>query len=343
MLKGLFSSYRWVFVACVAVTNLLSGFLTAFLWLQMSGYVVSLSDKPLSPLFPMVIAILLAIPISSAVSRRSAKPLQEMVRATKSISRGDYSVRVEETGTGDVRELLHSFNQMTAELGATELMRNDFINTFSHEFKTPIVSIRGFAKRLKNGGLTKTQQEEYLTYIAEESECLSNLASSVLLVARFENQNMVTERTVYDLDEQLRSCVLRMERQWDTKHLTFEVDLPRLRCCSNEEMMDHVWLNLISNAIKFSHDGGRIYLSAVQQEGNAIVTIRDEGIGMAPSELSHIFDKFYQADTAHSSAGNGLGLSLVHRIVELSGGRIDVESQPGQGAAFTVTLPLDVR
>ena len=153
----------------------------------------------MAPWIPMLLSTLLALPIASFVSRRSAKPIQDMLEATKSISRGDYSVRVEEGGSGDVAELLRSFNRMTAELGSTEMMRNDFINTFSHEFKTPIVSIRGFARRLRKGGLTETQQNEYLDFIAEESERLSHLASNVLLISRYETEKLVGEQTDYDL------------------------------------------------------------------------------------------------------------------------------------------------
>lgn len=339
MIKRMLHSSRGIFVTCVVITNVLSGFITTFIWLNLSAYLPA-NQQPDSPLLPMLISALVAVPISSVVSKRSAKPLQEMMKATKSISKGDYSVRVEESGEGDICELLHSFNQMTAELGSTEMMRNDFINTFSHEFKTPIVSIRGFAKRLRNENLPLEKREKYLEYIAAESERLSDLASSVLLIARYENQKLVTEQSEYDLDEQLRGCVLRMETLWSAKGLTFEMDdLPKLPYVNNVEMMEHVWMNLISNAIKFSHDDGQIFISAVRKADSIAVTIRDEGIGISPSEVSHIFDKFYQADTAHSSVGNGLGLPLVYRIVQLSGGTIAVKSEVGKGTEFTVTLP----
>ena len=160
MIKQMLHSSRGIFVTCVAITNVLSGFLTTFIWLKLSDF-APMSALPQSPLLPMLISTLVAIPISSVVSKRSAKPLQDMMKATKSISKGDYSVRVEESGEGDICELLHSFNQMTAELGSTEMMRNDFINTFSHEFKTPIVSIRGFAKRLRNENLSPEKKKKY--------------------------------------------------------------------------------------------------------------------------------------------------------------------------------------
>ena len=338
MLKKLMQSTRWRFILCVIVTNLLSSVLTVFVWMPLSRSLFP-AGHVLAPYIPLIIAALAAIPISSAVSLHSAKPIQDMLEATKAISRGDYSVRVSEEGEGDLGELLHSFNQMTAELGSTELMRNDFINTFSHEFKTPIVSIRGFARRLRSGNLTEQQREEYLQFIAEESERLSNLSSSVLLIAKYENQNLVTEQVSYDLDEQIRTCILRLESQWSAKNILFDLDLPRLPYRNNMEMMDHVWLNLIGNAVKFSHDGGTIHIRGKNEKNHITVWIRDEGIGIRPEHIPHIFDKFYQEDTAHASAGNGLGLSLVHRIMELSGGEIQVESQEGQGTTFCIRLP----
>ena len=337
-MRRLLDSTRWRFVGCVAVSNLLSGLVSLFVWMPLASRILP-PGHFLAPWIPMILSILLAIPIASFVSRRSAKPIQDMVEATKSISRGDYTVRVAETGSGDIAELLHSFNRMTAELGSTELMRNDFINTFSHEFKTPIVSIRGFARRLRRGGLTRRQQDEYLNFIDEESDRLSRLASNVLLLSRYETQKLVGDQTDYDLDEQIRTCVLRLESQWSARGLIFELDLPRLPCRNNSEMMEHVWMNLLGNAIKFSRDGGAVFINGKREDNRITVTVRDEGIGIRPEDQAHIFDKFYQGDSSHAAAGNGLGLALVHRIVQLSGGQISVESTPGRGSSFRLTLP----
>lgn len=338
MLKKLLLSPCGRFIACVVVTNILSGIFTIFIWFPLSRYLFPVGHS-LSPYMPMLISALAAIPISSAVSCYWAKPIQDMVEATKSISQGDFSVRVEETAEGDMGKLLRSFNQMTTELRNTELMRNDFINVFSHEFKTPIVSIHGFARRLRSGKLTDNQREEYLDFIVRESEGLSNLAGNILLISKYENQNYVGEKTNYDLDEQLRTCILRMESQWSARKIQFDLDLPKLPFHGNMEMLDHVWQNLISNAIKFSHDGGTIYISARKENSRITVWIRDEGIGIAPEHMGHIFDKFYQEDISHTTAGNGLGLALVKRIVELCGGEIRVESHERCGTMFAVTLP----
>lgn len=338
MLKKLLLSPRGMFIGCVVMTNILSGVFTMFIWVPLSRYIFPVGHA-LNPYMPMLISALAAVPISSVLSRHLAKPIQDMVEATKSISQGDYSVRVTEAAEGDMGKLLRSFNRMTAELGNTEMMRNDFINVFSHEFKTPIVSIRGFAKRLRSKNLTEAQQEEYLDFIVSESERLSDLASNILLISKYENQNHITEKTDYRLDEQIRTCILRMESLWSARNIQFDMDLPELAFRSNMEMLDHVWQNLISNAIKFSHDAGTIYISARKEKSHITVWIRDEGIGIAPEHIGHIFDKFYQEDTAHATAGNGLGLALVKRILQLCGGEIHVESQPYYGTMFIVTLP----
>ena len=300
--------------------------------------------RPGNPLYPMLFqnacfSIISGTLLTFLLSHFPLRPIHSIIQAIHDVAEGRFDTKLHIEHPREFRELSHSFNQMTAELGSTEMMRNDFINTFSHEFKTPIVSIRGFAKRLRNENLPLEKREKYLEYIAAESERLSDLASSVLLIARYENQKLVTEQSEYDLDEQIRGCVLRMETLWSAKELTFEMDLPKLPYVNNVEMMEHVWMNLISNAIKFSHDGGQIFISAVRAADSIAVTIRDEGIGISQADIGHIFDKFYQSDTAHSSVGNGLGLPLVHRIVQLSGGAIAVKSEVGKGTEFTVTLP----
>lgn len=161
----------------------------------------------------------------------------------------------------------------------------------------------------------------------------------MLLLSRYETQKLVGDQTDYDLDEQIRTCVLRLESQWSARRLIFELDLPRLPCRNNSEMMEHVWMNLLGNAIKFSRDGGAVFINGKREDNRITVTVRDEGIGIRPEDQAHIFDKFYQGDSSHAAAGNGLGLALVHRIVQLSGGQISVESTSGRGSSFRLTLP----
>jgi signal transduction histidine kinase len=238
--------------------------------------------------------------------------------------------------------LQRSFNHMARELDGIEMFRKDFINNFSHEFKTPIVSIRGFAHQLQAGGLTPEEEREYIRIIAAESDRLAKMATNILLLSKLENQAIVTDRTELWLDEQLRTCLVVLEKQWGPKEIELNIDLDAVKYCFNEDMLSQLWLNLFSNAIKFTPRGGCISCS-LKADGEAVtVVISDNGIGMDEDTRAHIFDKFYQGDTSHAGDGNGIGLTIVSRILVLCKGKIRVESEPRAGSSFTVTLPVTV-
>ncbi|MCQ2433301.1 MAG: HAMP domain-containing histidine kinase [Clostridia bacterium] len=274
------------------------------------------------------------------------RPLKQFTEATQKVADGDFSVRVKVNDSRFLRRselgvLADSFNHMTDELAATEMFRKDFISNFSHEFKTPIISIRGFARQLAHEELTREQQLEFARIIEEESEILAGMSANVLLLTKLENQEIVTEKTSFSLDEQLRRCMLMFEEQWSALNLSIDMELDEIQCYSSEEMLSHVWVNLISNAVKFSRKDGALYVGCTAESDKIIVRIRDSGIGMNRETLSHIFDKFYQGDSSHTGAGNGLGLAIVYRILCLLGGEIQVESDPGFGSTFTVFLPIE--
>ena len=280
--------------------------------------------------------------LAAGMGRSKLRPMNDLVHAMHAVSQGDFSVRVDaEDVPGDMGELACSFNDMAAELGSLELFRKDFINNFSHEFKTPIVSIRGFAKQLERDDLTDEQRREYLDIIVTESDRLANMASNVLLLSKLENQTIVTDKTDYRLDEQLRRCVLLLEKQWGEKDLDLDVELEEITYRGNEEMLNHVWVNLLNNAVKFSPRGGTLTVRLSRQGDQAVCTVRDAGPGMDEATRRRVFEKFYQGDTAHATEGNGLGLALVKRIVDLCEGEVEVDSAPGHGSAFTVKLPLN--
>ena len=280
--------------------------------------------------------------LAAGMGRGKLKPINDLAEAMRQVSRGDFSVRVDaEDVSGDMGMLVDSFNSMAADLGGLELFRKDFINNFSHEFKTPIVSIKGFARQLERNDLTEQQRREYLDIIISESDRLANMSGNVLLLSKLENQTIVTDKTLYRLDEQLRKSILLMEKQWTQKALELDLDLDELEFLGNEEMVQHIWVNLLNNAIKFSPPGGTLRVSLRREGGQAVACVKDQGEGMDEATCRRIFEKFYQGDTAHAAEGNGLGLSLVKRIVDLCGGSVEVESAPGQGAAFTVRLPLE--
>ena len=298
-----------------------------------------------NPLFRMLalptLLMVFILTLAAGMGRSKLRPMNDLVHAMHAVSRGDFSVRVDaEDVPGDMGELANSFNDMATELGGLEMFRKDFINNFSHEFKTPIVSIRGFAKQLERDDLTDEQRREYLNIIVTESDRLANMASNVLLLSKLENQTIVSDRQDYPLDEQLRRCVLLLEKQWSEKELEPDVELENITYRGNEEMMGHVWVNLLSNAIKFSPKGGRLTVRLIREQDMAVCSISDEGPGMDEQTRRRVFEKFYQGDTAHATEGNGLGLALVQRIVDLCQGRVDVQSEPGAGSTFTVTLPL---
>lgn len=328
----------WTFLASVILTAGLMA-AAAYGFLVFFGLLVNPFFRVLAmPTLLMVFILTLA----AGMGRSKLKPMNDLVHAMHAVSQGDFSVRVDAGDVpGDMGELVSSFNDMASDLGGLELFRKDFINNFSHEFKTPIVSIRGFAKQLERDDLTDEQRREYLDIIVSESDRLANMASNVLLLSKLENQTIVTDRTLYRLDEQLRRCILLLEKQWTEKALEPDVDLDEVEYRGNEEMVSHIWVNLLGNAIKFSPDGATLSVRLRRDGGWAEVCVRDGGEGMDDMTRRRIFEKFYQGDTAHATEGNGLGLALVKRIVDLCGGEIDVQSAPGQGAAFTVRLPVE--
>jgi signal transduction histidine kinase len=296
--------------------------------------------------FPIIIAYLLLISlligtilaiIGGGWFLRSHRRL---IEATKEVASGNFNIRVEESGIREVARLAKSFNEMAKELSSIETLRSDFISNISHEFKTPIVSIKGFARRLKRNSLTEEQRNEYLDIIISESERLTRLSSNVLLLSRLENTEKDIEKAEYSLDEQIRRAILLLEPQLQKKQLEVDARIETVQIFAGEEMLNHLWINLLGNAIKFSPNGSTVKITVLQKDNEAIVTISDMGEGMDDDIKKHIFVKFYQGDSSRATEGNGLGLSLVKRILELENGSISVESEPGKGTRFTVTLPI---
>lgn len=278
--------------------------------------------------------------VSLFVTRHFFKPVDGIIKSQKKVANGDFSVRVTPPKSDTIiTDLVDGFNTMTEELGSTEMFRNDFINNFSHEFKTPIVSIKGFAKQLQNDDISEEQKKEYISIIVNESDRLASMSSNILLLTKFENQQMVTDKTEFYLDEQIRKCILLLEKQWSRKNIEFDIDLSEIRYYSNEEMLSHVWLNILGNAIKFTPENGMVKVKCYSDGSNVTVRISDNGIGMSEKMQKHIFDKFYQGDDSHKSAGNGLGLPLAKRVVTLCGGTISVRSNENEGTTFIVRLP----
>ena len=294
----------------------------------------------------ILIMMLFSVVIGAAAAFLTAKfplrPVTKLVGAMNRLASGDFSVRLHykkplaENAT--FKSIADSFNTLATELGNTAMLQRDFINNFSHEFKTPIVSIAGFAKLLRHGNLTEAEREEYLSIIEEESMRLSCMATNVLNLSRIETQTILTGVTKYDLSEQIRGAILLLEDKWTRKNIDIEPDFDEHMICANEELLKEVWINLMDNAIKFTPEGGVVMLRMAEKDGWIRVSVRNTGSEIPVEKQAKIFDRFYQADESHGTDGNGIGLTVVKKIVDLHGGTVTVTSANGI-TDFTVTLP----
>ena len=330
-----------LFSLCILIN---AGLMTTSSYMLMNrfGIMRPLLSSTALPLFLLALYLLFALLLATGFGNRSIRPIKKLNGAMKKVSRGDFTIRLNENeAVGEFRELITSYNHMAEELGGIEMFRKDFINNFSHEFKTPIISIRGFARQLEREDLTDEQRREYTRIIVSESERLANMSSNILLLSKLENQQIITDKAVYSLDEQIRNCILLLEKQWNDKEIDLDLQLDPVNYNGNEEMMSHIWLNLISNAVKFSPKGGKLEISCSQIKNYLHVTVRDHGAGMDEETQARLFEKFYQGDSAHATEGNGLGLPLAKRIVDLCHGKITVNSVPGEGSLFSVYLPVE--
>ena len=283
--------------------------------------------------------LLIGILVTGLLSRYFFNPIKKLRKAMDKVSEGDFSVRLEDRSTSkEIMEIYTGFNLMANELSSTEILQTDFVSNVSHEFKTPISAIEGYSTLLQGSENLDSDQKEYVEKILVNTQRLSSLVGSILLLSKLENQQIPTNRRSYRLDEQIRQSIVTLETAWVQKDIDLDVELAQESYLGNEQMMRHVWDNLISNAIKFSPQGGSVKLSLSKQGGELIFTIEDQGPGLTEEAQKHIFDKFYQADSSHKQEGNGLGLALVKRILTLEKGEIAAENIPGGGCRFRVTL-----
>ncbi len=293
-------------------------------------------------LFMFLISIVIGGTIAFFSVKIPLKPINKIINKMNRLAAGDFKTRLK---FGDnmsahpaVKELITSFNTMAEELENTEMLRNDFINAFSHEFKTPIVSITGLANLLEAGNLTEEQRVQYARAIREESMRLSSMASNVLNLTKVENQTILTDVSRFNLSEQVRSAVLLLEEKWTSKNIDLQLDFDEFMIEANEEMLKHVWINLIDNAVKFVPRCGTVELEVIDAGENLCVKVSNTGSEIPLDKQEKIFAKFYQADESHATQGNGIGLAIVKSIVELHNGEISVNSGNGI-TTFSVVLP----
>lgn len=285
-------------------------------------------------------SLLLGTVIALYVGRLLVRPVQNISEAFDELSAGNFNVKVPENEKlREIREMAQHFNAMTHDLSHIETLRSDFVANVSHEFKTPIAAIEGYATLLQNRSLAPEKHDHYVEKILENSRRLSNLSGNVLMLSKLENQEIIPGKSEFRLDEQLRRCVLLLESKWTEKNIEFDMELPKLVYYGSEALLSQVWINILDNAIKHSPKDGVVHIGILQTDTGITVTITDHGDGMTDEVQKHMLEKFYQGDNSHTAEGNGLGLAIVKRIVELNKGTVEVISAPGKGAAFAVSLP----
>lgn len=293
-------------------------------------------------LYIALTSILFGSAISLFVVHHALNPIRELSKAMQKVAHGDYTVSLK-TGhhKDEICDLYRDFNQMVRELNSIETLHSDFISNVSHEFKTPLSAISGYATLLQDDSLSPEERNEYTDIIIQSTKGLSKMTGNILQLSHLENESIICEKEFFRVDEQIRQSILRMEPVWSSKNISITPELDRITWYGNQELTAHIWNNLLDNAIKFTSPGGEINISASVNGGWLTVSFQDTGIGMTPDIQAHIFDKFYQGDTSHKKKGNGLGLALVRKIVTLYGGSIQVESYPDFGSTFKILLPTE--
>lgn len=337
-------SKLWLyFTGVVFVTIFMVFLLISLLWLvlfQLNFIEIDPRGRHIPILLFAAGSLLLGGIIAFYVGKLIINPVQNMSNAFDELSKGKFDVKIsEDEKIMEIKEMAHRFNAMTHDLSHIETLRSDFVANVSHEFKTPIAAIEGYATLLQNHNLTQEKHERYVEKILENARRLSSMSGNILLLSKLENQEMVPNQSEYRLDEQIRQCVLMLESKWTAKEIELDIVLEKITYFGCQGLLEQVWLNLLDNSIKYSPVGDFIAIKMVQRNGIISVSVADRGDGMTEEVKKHIFEKFYQGDPSRKAEGNGLGLALVKRIIDLCQGEIIVQSTPSQGAAFTVTLP----
>jgi len=285
------------------------------------------------------VGIVLGFAVTTFVSKWVFDPVTKLGKAMRRVAEGDFTVQLDTTHHfREIEEIYTNFNRMTSELSATEILQSDFVTNVSHEFKTPINAIEGYATLLQGCAESAEDQTVYVEKILFNTRRLSKLAGNILLLSRLETQAIPQKQTSFRLDEQIRQCIVALEPEWSEKDIEFDVELESIEYTGNENLLIHVWHNLIGNAIKFDPIGGYVRVKLSKYGDEVFFSVTDNGPGIAQESLGHIFDKFYQSDSSHKQEGNGLGLALVKRIVDVCGGSISVSNIPDEGCRFTVVL-----
>lgn len=330
-------TYYYLIVSIIVLCS--AALVTGVLFLlDITGTQYHLSFGTLAALF--VVSAVAGALLSYFVGRRILAPMVKLSQASREVAKGNYNTTVTDSSKlEEVQTTFRNFNAMVRQLDSVATLSNDFVANVSHEFKTPLTAIEGYAMLLQDPALPEPEREEYVDKILFNTRRLTTLVGNILTLSKIESAQLAPQYTRFRLDEQIRQAVVALEPEWSKKNLSFDAELAPVLLHSSEGLLQQVWSNLLSNAIKFSNDAGTIRLQLFEQKECVVVTVQDFGCGIAPEAQTHIFEKFYQADSSHMAEGNGLGLAMVKRIVELLDGVVEVESRENAGALFRVVLP----
>ena len=336
--KNLILSLRFRLVLLVAAELVASIVLAVWLGGLLDRYILTDLEVPLT-VYLLVVSLFVGILVTIFLSRLFFDPVKKLRYAMGQVAKGDFTTKLHtKSSSREIQEIYAGFNLMTDELRSTEILQTDFVSNVSHEFKTPLGAIEGYATLLQDCDNLTVQQREYVEKIVFNSQRLSSLTGSILLLSKLQNQQIPTGQNMFSLVEQIRQTIVDMEPVWGQKNLEFDVEMDAVMYFGNDLLMRHVWSNLLSNAVKFSPYGATVGIGLTQRENKIVFWVKDQGPGIPTDAMKHIFNRFYQADSSHKQEGNGLGLALVDEILKLENGSIEVENCPEGGCKFTVCL-----
>lgn len=343
--KSTYSGIKITLLSGLAVFVILLFTLTIasciYYFLRQFGVVDKINYKTILFVDYAVVCTVVGFILSIIIVHRPAAKIRRLLDAMEQIANGDFSVRLSKHCPHEkmTNKTVDIFNNMACQLGSTEMLSHDFINNFSHEFKTPIASINGFAKLLKDDQLSEEEKNEYLDIIIQESERLSNLSINILTLSKLEQQSILTNKTDFNLSEQLRIIIGTLYPKWTSKNLDISFESEETHITANKEMLSIVWINMLDNAIKFSPENTTISIDLKDSKESVSCEFRNTGKQITSEESLRLFDKFYQGDKSHSTHGYGLGLAIVKRIIDLHGGQINIINTGEPIVAFRIDIP----
>ena len=286
----------------------------------------------------LAVASIIGVLLVIIVAKHIIEPIKRITDATKKVAKGDFTVSLKTNRKDEIGELTRNFNKMVTELNSIEDLSKEFTSNVSHEFKTPIASIQGFAKLLKDENITDAEKKEYISIIIEESKRLAKLSTNIQELSKLENRTDLKTNQEIMLDEQIRKCIIILNQKLEEKNIDISMNGENIKIFGNEDLLEQVWINLINNSIKYTNPNGRIEINLDENKDKVIVEIKDNGIGIEKEKQDRIFEKFYQVDKSHSSEGSGLGLAIVKKILDLHEANISLESEVGKGSCFKIEL-----